>query len=126
MFRIPLITFTALILFPLTSSADCMGPYPPSMVRAFVQNCAKDPKMMPFCSCVMDDIQKNIALADFIEIGNSAGGIANDPRFIQASKTCAPQIPSATPPATPAASSQPVIQAPLGVKAPISPTNTPR
>jgi hypothetical protein len=97
---------TVLVIgLPVASIAECMGPYPPSMVRAFNQNCAKDPKMLSFCSCIMDDVQKNIPLADFIEIGNSAGGINDDPRFIKASKKCTPLMSGA-----PAAAVTPALQ----------------
>jgi hypothetical protein len=74
------------------------------MVKAFNQNCAKDPKMLPFCSCIMDEVQKSIPLSDFIEIGNSAGGINSDPRFVKASQKCAPMLSggqsTGTPPST--------------------------
>lgn len=83
---------TMLILLAETAGAECMGPYPPSMVRAFNQNCAKQPSMQPFCGCIIDEVQKNIPLADFIEIGNSPSGINNDPRFIKASQKCTPLL----------------------------------
>lgn len=79
-------------LLPLAASADCMGPYPPSMVISFNSNCAKDPKLAAYCTCVMDEVQHTIPLADFIEVGNSAGGINEDPRFIKAGKKCTPLI----------------------------------
>ena len=94
---------------PFASFADCMGPYPPSMVKAFNDNCAKDPAMTSFCTCLMDDVQKNIPLADFIEIGNSAGGINSDPRFVKSSKKCSSLItgsaPTSNAPGSPAPSS---------------------
>ena len=105
------------------ASADCMGPYPPSMVRAFNQNCAKQPSMQPFCGCIIDEVQKNIPLVDFIEIGNSAAGINNDPRFVKASQKCTPLltggVPLATPaPATAAAAVIQPVQAPGGTVPP--------
>jgi hypothetical protein len=92
---ISLLAFALALGLPLAAAAECMGPYPPSMVRAFNQNCAKDATMMPFCSCIMDEVQHTIPLADFIEIGNSATGINGDPRFIKASKKCSPKLPDA-------------------------------
>jgi hypothetical protein len=85
--------FASVVSLPLASGAECMGPYPPSMVRAFNQNCASDPKLAGFCGCIMNEVQRNIPLADFIEVGNSAGGINADPRFIKASKKCSAQLP---------------------------------
>jgi hypothetical protein len=86
---------------PLAAAAECMGPYPPSMVKAFNQNCATEPKLVAYCGCIMNEVQKNIPLADFIEIGNSAGGINNDPRFIKSSKKCSAQLPDTPASATP-------------------------
>lgn len=97
------------LLWPVAAQAECMGPYPPSMVRAFNQNCAKDPKMLPFCNCIMDEVQRNIPLADFIETGNSPTGINGDPRFIKASQKCAPQLSGAPPVANPPVSSMPAV-----------------
>jgi len=44
----------------------------------------------------MDEMQKTISLADFIEAGNSPGGLEGDPRVIKASQHC---LPKATDPA---------------------------
>jgi hypothetical protein len=97
MMRFSLVAGVIWAALPLTAWAACMGPYPPSMVRAFNQNCARDAKLQAYCSCVMDGVQKTIPLADFIEIGNSPGGINGDPRFIKASDSCSPKIPAGTP-----------------------------
>jgi len=85
---------TVALIVPLVAYASCMGPYPPSMVKAFNQNCARDASMMNFCSCMMEQVQKNIPLSDFIEIGNSPGGINQDPRFVAASRQCAASLPA--------------------------------
>ncbi len=109
---ISLLLSLLVLSLPCAVYADCMGPYPPSMVKAFNQNCAKDPKMLSFCGCIMDEVQKNIPLADFIEIGNSAAGINNEPRFIAAGKKCTPLMSGTPVPAKTGQSvaSQPPIQ----------------
>ena len=96
MARLAFLLIIPAVFIPLLANAECMGPYPPSMVRSFNQNCAKEPKMQGFCSCMIDEVQKNIPLADFIEIGNSAGGINNDPRFIKAGQKCMPLVSGGT------------------------------
>lgn len=89
----PVVFSALMIVLSVAAIAECMGPYPPSMVKAFNQNCATDPKLTGFCTCIISEVQKNIPLADFIEVGNSAGGINSDPRFIKASKKCSAQLP---------------------------------
>jgi len=95
MFQTVCRTLAVIFIFtvPLTVAADCMGPYPPSMVRAFNQNCATDSSKVAFCTCLLDQVQKTIPLADFIEIGNSVNGLSSDPRFMKASASCSPQMP---------------------------------
>jgi hypothetical protein len=89
--KLPLL-FLLVALAPV-AKADCMGPYPPSMVKAFNQSCAQDPNVLPFCNCIMDGVQKSIPLADFIETSNSPTGINNDPRFVSATKECSSLLP---------------------------------
>lgn len=76
----------------------CQTPYPPSMIKAFTQNCSKDARFAHACDCMILRAQKEIPLDEFIEAGNLPGGLNSDTRFVKASKECAaiyPVVPAA-------------------------------
>src|SRR5579871_2979469 len=95
MFMPRILLLTAFVLMGMSQAAysACIEPYPHSMVSAFMDSCAKDSKMEPFCKCLVDSFQKNIPLAEFIEESSTPGTVESDARFVKGSKTCAAQHP---------------------------------
>jgi hypothetical protein len=80
----------------------CQTPYPPSMIKAFTQNCSKDAHFAQACDCMIQRAQQEIPLDEFIEAGNQPGGLNSDARFVKASKECASAHPVTSTPAPPA------------------------
>jgi hypothetical protein len=80
-------------ILAIQAHAAPQSPYPPSLVKSFMQGCASDPGYNDFCQCTIESLQKSMSLYDFIELGNAEGNaLENDERFISATNGCLSKV----------------------------------
>ena len=89
-----------LCVFPLgvayKAYSEPAAPYPASVVNLFNRDCGKDAYMMKVCSCTINEVQRTVPLAQFLDEGSKAGGIASDPRYMAAIKGCVAKYPQSS------------------------------
>ena len=65
--------------------------YPPETAREFMRSCAPtNPRLKPYCNCVIENIQKVIPIGEFTML-TQQNQMANDKRYLTIVQRCIQQ-----------------------------------
>jgi hypothetical protein len=77
---------------PSTSNTE---PYPPEIVKAFLEGCNEDGTSFALCNCVINELQKRYTFAQFVQIAEkSSQGNEIPPEILEVAQICSQSLSS--------------------------------
>ena len=93
--KICLSLISLFVFLPIAASADdgCSKdtPYPPSLVKSFLERCISKPEIRDFCECTINKLQSKMSLYDYVEADNMSA-LQKDVRFTDSTSACFDKI----------------------------------